>query len=62
MPAECLYLMLSSENPADSTERNARPSGVCITVRPMVVEDMEQVVALDQMSFSPPMACPFFSL
>jgi [ribosomal protein S18]-alanine N-acetyltransferase len=46
--------MLSNENPADSTERNARASGVCITVRPMVVEDMEQVVALDQMSFSLP--------
>ena len=40
--------------PAASTERKARTLGFSIIVRPMVLEDLEQVVAIDQTSFSLP--------
>jgi [ribosomal protein S18]-alanine N-acetyltransferase len=46
--------MPQETNPTASTERKPRTLGVRIVVRPMVLEDLDQVVAIDQSSFSLP--------
>jgi ribosomal-protein-alanine N-acetyltransferase len=46
--------MQPDANPVPSAERKARTLSVRFTVRPMILADLEQVVAIDQRSFSLP--------